>query len=249
MKNTFFASLSLLLLAEIVLADCPLDISGIDSANAFEENFEDDNLDGTGARSLDDFVNAAANSLFFTPQGLNFRYEIDFTFFVWPGTNAFAFRDPDSISMTGHVCNEIGQCRSVTMTTYYSGDSSADVDAIGSFILGGVFPIGINLLFPSDRFAITATDGTTRTDIRDFAPETLQEMAQSGDSFGLSTDNSTLSTACRNNRGEIVGNENFPPPPPPPSAPPPTIPYPTPPNPPGFNCRPTPTGVICVRTR
>ena len=71
--KTLVKILSLFLLtATNAMAQCPIDTSGLGEKNTYDGNLPNDHINADGARTLDDFVNAAANELFFTAVGADF---------------------------------------------------------------------------------------------------------------------------------------------------------------------------------
>lgn len=196
----------------VVWAVCSPDFSGLSGINAFRQTSSTSYsglpggyADATGARTTEDFVNAVANQLFFTPEGGRFLEEVFHWAHGFPGFAARGYRDPAPVSISGYACNEIGQCRDTRTIVSFSGHRDSLFDAVIRFFTGGVIS-GINVRFRPEAYTITATDfDGAVTDPRDFVNLSIRQQAADKDLYDLSTDGAeSIDTDCRNNEGDLV---------------------------------------------
>jgi hypothetical protein len=200
----------------VVWAICSPDFSGLSGINAYAQSsspaysgLPDGHVDATGARTTEDFVNAVANQLFFTPEGGRFLEEVFHWAHGFPGFASRGYRDPAPVAISGYACNEIGQCRDTRTVVSFSGHRDSLFDAVIRFFTGGVIS-GVNVNFRPEAYTITATafDGTD-TDPRDFINYSIRQQAADKDLYDLSTDGAEdIDTDCRNNAGELVGSSS-----------------------------------------
>jgi len=200
----------------IVWAICTPDFSGLSGINAFQQSTSTSYsglprgyADATGARTTEDFVNAVANQLFFTPEGSRFLEEVFHWAYGFPGFAARGYSTPAPVSFSGYACNEIGQCRDTRTVVAFSGHRDSFFDAVISFFTGGAIS-GVNIKFRPEAYTITATafDGTD-TDPRDFVNYSIRLQAAEEDLYDLSTDGGeNIDTDCRDNEGNVVDGQS-----------------------------------------
>jgi hypothetical protein len=195
----------------VVWAACAPDFSGLSGLNAFDQSstsysgLPDGYVDAAGARTTDDFVNAVANQVFFTPEGSQFLGEAFDWAHGFPGFASRGYDDPVPLTFSGYACNEIGQCRDTRTTVSFSGHRDSLFDAVIKFFTGGVIS-GVNIKFKPEAYTITATDfDGTVTDPRDFVNFSIRQQAADKDLYNLSTDNAEdIDTDCRDNAGRRI---------------------------------------------
>lgn len=199
----------LVLLAALVLsagtgwAACSLDKTGIERNDW--EDLPNGFLDATGARTLDDFVNAAANQLFLTEQGSNIIVE-GLLFMVGPfGPVGFAYKDPPPIYFPGYACNEIGQCFNTQLTVMLTGEPDQFMNGLADFISGGLIsPFNTDFFVRSYEIVVEDAEGNI-SDIRDFRPYTIVRQQQLKERYSLSTDDlENVDMRCRDNFGNLT---------------------------------------------
>jgi hypothetical protein len=200
----------------IVWAVCAPDFSGLSGINAFDQSsstsysgLPNGYVDATGARTTDDFVNAVANQMFFTPAGSRFLEEVFNWAYGFPGFAARGYRNPMPIAFSGYACNEIGQCRDTRTIVSFSGHRDSFFDAVIKFFTGGVIS-GINVKFKPEAYTVSVTDfDGTVTDPRDFVNASIRQQATDKELYDLSTDDvEVLDTDCRNNAGKLIGGSS-----------------------------------------
>lgn len=196
----------------VVWAVCAPDFNGLSGINAFAQSstsysgLPNGYADASGARTTDDFVNAVANQMFFTPEGGRFLEEVFHWAYGFPGFASRAYDDPAPISISGYACNEIGQCRDTRTVVSFTGHRDSFFDAVVRFFTGGTIS-DVKIKFRPKAYTITATgfDGTV-TDPRDFLNRSIRQQAADQDLYNLSTDDAeSIDTDCRNNAGKRLG--------------------------------------------
>lgn len=216
MKRTFTKFAFAFGVIPVVWAACAPDFSGLSGDNAFAQStsttysgLPNGYADATGARTTDDFVNAVANQLFFTPEGSRFLAEVFHWAYGFPGFAARGYQDPSPVVMSGYACNEIGQCRDTRTMISFSGQRDSLFDAVTRFFTGGAVS-GVNVKFRPEAYTITATNFDGRvTDPRDFVNGSIRQQAADRDLYDLSTDDAEdIDTDCRNNAGRLVGGKS-----------------------------------------
>lgn len=206
MRKKFVLLASLFLSASIGWADCILDKTGIDRNDW--EDLPNGYLDATGARTLDDFVNAAANQLFLTEQGSNIVVE-GLLFMVGPfGPVGFAYKDPPPIYFPGYACNDIGQCFDTQLTVMLTGQPDQFMNGLVDFISAGIVsPFNTDFYVRSYEIVVEDPDGNI-SDIRDFRPSTIVRQQKLKERYTLSTDGQEfVDMRCRDNFGNLT-NDN-----------------------------------------
>ena len=152
-------------------------------------------LDATGARTLDDFVNAAAN-------------QISLNVMLGPfGPAGFAYRHPPPIVFHGYACNEIGQCFRTQLTVSLSGQPDVFMNGLVGFISGGLFKEFFNEYFVVNYEIVAADAEGNISDIRDFRPSTIIRQQNLKERYTLSTDgHENLDMRCRDNFGKLTND-------------------------------------------
>lgn len=216
MKRSIIAVAVSQLICANAWANCPPDQSGL-GPNAFadfETRLPAGYVQAPGARTADDFSNAVANELFFTEEGWKFVRDV-----IWEFTHPF-FGPINGdmgipIVIHGHACNDIGQCANVDVTVHFGGSESLPaVDGLLSFLTAGLIE-AVPLAPIVDRFTIqtggdggnVGTGGFNGNPI-DYAPESIEGKARQRDPYRMSTEGQTVDTRCRDNDGNLTGENS-----------------------------------------
>lgn len=249
MRHTLILLASLVFSAGTALATCNLDKTGT-AGNAWAD-MPKGYLDATGARTLDDFVNAAANQIFLTGPGSEIMVTA-LNVMVGPfGPAGFAYKNPPPIIFHGYGCNEIGQCIRTQLTVYLSGQPDVFMNGLAGFLSSGLFKNFFTEYFVINYEIVAADPDGNLSDIRDFRPSTIIKQQRLKERYTLSTDGQeNVDMRCRDNAGKLTNgtpasggvsdNDE-------------SVPWlwenniPPPAQPARWECWKTPTGVACRR--
>lgn len=191
--------------AATVYAQCAQDDAGFD--NSLSENISIDD-----ARTAQDFVNGAVNSLMTSNEG---RLQVHFLFGEVSGQMLMAELSGTSTQHPLTACNEIGQCAQVDLTVSYGygpSDGLADfANSVLGFISGGVLGFDEILTPKTNSFDFSATIGD------DIAGTSFDhsELNAVTDVDPLPIESAGTAAAaddrCRDNDGNLLNGDESPP--------------------------------------